>query len=96
MFQIFNFLCKKSRLDQNFLTLHILIDHTEHTPTVTSFVNNMIYAPLALLGLLASASGKIYFKEDFNEKSWETRWTTSQSKVRLITLPVAFLLTLEF
>jgi hypothetical protein len=37
----------------------------------------MIYAGLAVLGLLASAQGKIYFKEDFNDKGWEDRWTIS-------------------
>ena len=41
----------------------------------------MIYASLAALTLLASASGKIYFKEGFNDKTWETRWTNSEAKV---------------
>jgi len=27
-----------------------------------------------IIALAASASGKIYFKEDFNDKSWESRW----------------------
>jgi hypothetical protein len=42
----------------------------------------MIYA-VALLGLLASASGKIYFKEDFNSKTWESRWTSSDLKPKV-------------
>ncbi len=33
----------------------------------------MIYNSLALLTLAASASGKVYFKEDFNTP-WESRW----------------------
>ena len=40
----------------------------------------MIYASIAVLGLLASASGKIYFKENFNDEAWETRWTASELK----------------
>jgi len=37
----------------------------------------MIYS-VAVLGLLATAAqGKTYFKEDFNDKAWESRWTTS-------------------
>jgi hypothetical protein len=43
----------------------------------------MIYASVAILGLLASASGKIYFKEDFNDKSWESRWTISEVKPKV-------------
>ena len=43
----------------------------------------MIYASVAVLGLLASASGKIYFKEDFNDKSWESRWTSSDVKPKV-------------
>jgi hypothetical protein len=38
-----------------------------------SSINNMIYNSLALLTLAASASGKVYFKEDFNTP-WESRW----------------------
>lgn len=30
-----------------------------------------------LLATVSLACGKIYFKEDFNSKDWETRWTTS-------------------
>ena len=28
--------------------------------------------------LLTAASAKVYFKEDFNDKGWETRWTKSK------------------
>lgn len=36
----------------------------------------MIYATLAgVLALTASVSGKIYFKEDFNSKTWDSKWT---------------------
>lgn len=36
----------------------------------------MIYASIAtFLACTAVASGKIYFKEDFNDKAWESRWT---------------------
>jgi calreticulin len=38
----------------------------------------MIYkATCALLATLASVSGKIYFKEDFNDASWKSRWVSS-------------------
>ena len=39
--------------------------------------SEMIYSGLTLLALCASANGKTYFKEDFNDKSWESRWTVS-------------------
>ena len=29
--------------------------------------------------LLSAASAKTYFKEDFNDKAWESRWTKSKS-----------------
>lgn len=45
--------------------------------------SKMIYASVAVLGLLASAYGKIYFKEDFNDKSWESRWTLSELKPKV-------------
>jgi len=36
----------------------------------------MIYAVIgSFLALSASVSGKVYFKEDFNDKAWESRWT---------------------
>jgi len=36
----------------------------------------MIYGSLvAVLALSTAVNGKIYFKEDFNSKSWESRWT---------------------
>lgn len=36
----------------------------------------MIYGSIvSVLAILAYANGKIYFKEDFNSKSWESRWT---------------------
>jgi len=30
---------------------------------------------LALVALLSIASAKTYFKEDFNDKDWKSRWT---------------------
>jgi len=30
-----------------------------------------------VLAIIASVSAKIYFKEDFNDKSWESRWTVA-------------------
>lgn len=57
---------------------HKYITNHQYTQRCTS---EMIYASIAVLGLLASASGKIYFKEGFNDKAWETRWTTSEAKV---------------
>lgn len=35
----------------------------------------MIYAAAVFLLIASSATAKIYFKEDFNDKSWEKRWT---------------------
>jgi len=35
----------------------------------------MIYQSIAVVALSACVSGKVYFKEDFNSKSWESRWT---------------------
>jgi len=32
---------------------------------------------IALIVIIVSVSGKIYFKEDFNDKGWEKRWTVS-------------------
>jgi hypothetical protein len=29
----------------------------------------------AVVALATVANGKVYFKEDFNDKSWETKWT---------------------
>jgi hypothetical protein len=46
----------------------------------------MIY-PILVSALFASAAGKIYFKEDFNDKSWESRWTIPtdwKAKVRAV------------
>jgi hypothetical protein len=38
----------------------------------------MIYAAVSVLALLSTtASGKIYFKEDFNDAGWESRWVKS-------------------
>jgi hypothetical protein len=49
----------------------------------------MIYNTLAALSLtsLSLVSGKIYFKEDFNDASWKSRWTVPtgwKSEVRKI------------
>mmetsp|Transcript_21215 Transcript_21215/g.35571 ORF Transcript_21215/g.35571 Transcript_21215/m.35571 type:complete len:396 (+) Transcript_21215:36-1223(+) len=35
----------------------------------------MIYYIAVFVALLATVNGKIYFKEDFNDKGWEKRWT---------------------
>ena len=43
----------------------------------------MIYASVALLSLLATVSGKIYFKENFNDKEWESRWISSDLKPKV-------------
>jgi len=34
-------------------------------------------ALIVVISLAAAINGKIYFKEDFNDKSWEKRWTVS-------------------
>lgn len=35
----------------------------------------MIYAIATFIGLVAAVNGKIYFQENFNDASWEKRWT---------------------
>jgi len=35
----------------------------------------MIYSTAVFAGILASASAKVYFKEDFNDEGWKSRWT---------------------
>ena len=35
----------------------------------------MIYFIGVVASLLASANAKVYFKENFNDKAWESRWT---------------------
>ncbi len=58
----------------------------------------MIYKSIYLffyLFSLAIVSGKIYFKEDFNDAAWESRWTKSSDwkpKVRIIIKLFLFLL----
>jgi hypothetical protein len=45
----------------------------------------MIYAVVTLIAIIASVNAKIYFKEDFNDASWEKRWvvpTEWKPKVR--------------
>lgn len=52
-------------------------------PASELVIFTMIYASVALLSLLALASGKIYFKENFNDKAWESRWTSSDLKPKV-------------
>lgn len=35
----------------------------------------MIYSTAVFAGILASASAKVYFQENFNDDSWKSRWT---------------------
>lgn len=35
----------------------------------------MIYSLVTFFAILATASGKVYFKEDFNDAKWDKRWT---------------------
>ena len=35
----------------------------------------MIYSTALFAGILASASAKVYFKENFNDDAWQSRWT---------------------
>ena len=45
------------------------------------------FALVVLLAVVSTVSGKIYFKEDFNDKSWESRWTVpSDWKPKVIVL----------
>jgi len=37
----------------------------------------MIYALAVLYVLIATVSGKVYFKEDFNDAGWKDRWAVS-------------------
>ena len=37
----------------------------------------MIYSVVTLFAVIAAVSGKVYFKEDFNDAGWEKRWTVS-------------------
>jgi hypothetical protein len=51
----------------------------------------MIYAVVTLIAIIASVNAKIYFKEDFNNASWEKRWvvpTEWKPKVRGETGPL--------
>ena len=86
MFQIFNF-CEAYQIFDEFSSYvgvyqrHIFLIVRNLSPLLNQFYNIMIYASIAVLGLLASASGKTYFKESFDDKAWETRWTTSEAKV---------------
>lgn len=34
----------------------------------------MIYALVTLIAIIAAVNGKIYFKENFNDAGWESRW----------------------
>jgi hypothetical protein len=35
----------------------------------------MIYYIATLLAIVAAVNGKVYFKENFNDAKWESRWT---------------------
>lgn len=35
----------------------------------------MIYQLATFCMILAAATGKIYFQEDFNDEGWKSRWT---------------------
>ena len=35
----------------------------------------MMYSAAVFLVIISSLSAKVYFKENFNDKAWEKRWT---------------------
>lgn len=47
----------------------------------------------AVVALATVANGKVYFKEDFNDKSWEDKWTVPtawKAKVKIFHNTVSF------
>jgi hypothetical protein len=45
----------------------------------------MIYYITTFIAIIAAVSGKVYFKENFNDAAWEERWVVPsewKSKVR--------------
>lgn len=52
----------------------------------------MIYYIATFIAIIAAVNGKIYFKENFNDASWESRWVVpSEWKPKVWFIELAWL-----